>query len=1036
MSGFPLKRKKYSWLPESNPSALSGDTGSPASSSKKSESSEKTPRQQQRSRSKANGKGKGKEKTSDAEQPPQTPRDIDDPAMVVDVLGISTPAPKAISITPTSAETNDEPPIDPVANDGQEPSRSAGDDNDSSDVKQKTVESSSKARHRPRKDSVDDLVRSRFISNLTAQHEGGAPSGSGLSRSRKRTSDPAQSTITAKVRDALASERSGHLRLPSGSNASHEASAMSLAATGNANGSSSGGGDVGRGGRHRNAASHRHGYYQSSNNASGVSTQGRQFAQMAQQQQQPPRMGPLESKYSFPTYPSLNPRNVTSTMRRGDQGVGPLGQLRGLEVPTGDNVIVINAGSRWLRIGRASDAVPREIPHVIARRFKGARHPVRARGRNGHANATDPALVPEANGTGSDDKQHSGISTSDVNSNDGSGSPGEMDVDKNDETQDSGNKDGSASNSGSGDEDGDSDGDDSEDLLNSLDHENPAVDSTLKMLRDALKQHQRQSKRKVPPNVYAQVLTYNKQSKAETIVDHNDPFRVEWIPSSEIGEDHVVGERVLRIADVDDFIIRYPIRNGYINVEDYESIEEAMGDIETIWASAIQTELGVNRRDLKHFGVVLVIPDLYSRAEVIALSEMLLRRMGFQYLIMQQSSTLVTYGAGFSGACVVDVGAQKTSVACVEDGFCYQESRVNVMYGGDDITRFLYRLFMSSRFPYHEASLGRMYDWHLLNGLRERYCTMNLSDVNIRLHDFFVRIPNQPTRKMSFKAYDEAYQAPLCLFYPAIVDAYYQLPDYSQTFANALYAETYGEVKPVGCSTRLTPTQFGILPSRAVETEAEPAPQKPTPEAAVADSSSNAIVAETATAPATVPSTEPGTPDPRDRAAGTPTPAGKLALGSAKTALQSENAGVTSSHTSPSTPSVPNVFYVPDHQAQDTRMPLDAAITHSIANAGSADRAKKLYSSIVIVGGGVSFIPGFDDLLASRLMYMRPDYLQGVVERAEIVSAPRDLDPRVLAWKGGAVLSRLECAREMWISSSEWADFGPKLLRDRVLFPW
>ncbi|KAJ2711738.1 actin-like protein arp8 [Coemansia spiralis] len=134
-------------------------------------------------------------------------------------------------------------------------------------------------------------------------------------------------------------------------------------------------------------------------------------------------------------------------------------------------------------------------------------------------------------------------------------------------------------------------------------------------------------------------------------------------------------------------------------------------------------------------------------------------------------------------------------------------------------------------------------------------------------------------------------------------------------------------------------------------------------------------------------------------------------------------------------PAATRMHYVPDPDAQHSRMPLDAAITHSIAHAGSVDRAKKLYTSIVIVGGGVSFIPGFDILLASRLMHIRPSYLQSV-ERADIVSAPRDLDPRVLAWKGGAVLSRLECAREMWISSHDWADFGPKLLRDRVLFQW
>ncbi|PIA15944.1 actin-like ATPase domain-containing protein [Coemansia reversa NRRL 1564] len=531
-------------------------------------------------------------------------------------------------------------------------------------------------------------------------------------------------------------------------------------------------------------------------------------------------------------------------MRRGDRGVGSFAQLETFDVTTGENVIVIHPGSRWLRIGRASDAVPREIPHIIARRLR-----VRP----------SPATV---------DPNHSGPK------------------------------------------------------------ESSAVEETLTMLRTTLKQHQRLSKRKVAPNAYSQVLTYNRRATPEVIQDHNDPFRIEWLLSSEIKEDPVVGEEALRIADPNDFIIRYPIRNGCFNVEDYASIEEVLGDIEAIWSHAIEVELKINRRDLSSFGVVLAIPDIYNRLEVILLAEVLLRRMGFQQLLVQQSSALVTFGAGFSSACVVDVGAQKTSVCCVEDGYCAQESRVTTMYGGDDITRFLFNLFMRSRFPYREASLQRMHDWNMVNDLRERFCTVNLSDVNIRLHNFFVRLPDQHTRKYSFKTYDEGYQAPLCLFYPAIIDAYYQPPDYSRSFLNAYYPTSYA-----------TPATLN------------------------------------------------------------------------------------------------NTVYVSDPQAQYSRIPLDAAITHSIVHAGSIDRAKKLYTSIVVVGGGVSFIPGFNELLSSRLMYMRPEFLQSV-ERVDIVSAPRDLDPRVLAWKGGAVLSRLECAKEMWLSSKDWADFGPKLLRDRVLFQW
>ncbi|KAJ2375084.1 actin-like protein arp8 [Coemansia sp. RSA 2607] len=211
----------------------------------------------------------------------------------------------------------------------------------------------------------------------------------------------------------------------------------------------------------------------------------------------------------------------------------------------------------------------------------------------------------------------------------------------------------------------------------------------------------------------------------------------------------------------------------------------------------------------------------------------------------------------------------------------------------------------------------------------------------------------------------------------------------------------------------VTPTQFGLLPLRVVETPA------------IAKSVSEQQTTGPAVAPATVPSTEPGTPDPRPQQATNSNP---IQVDSKATSSDSTNL--------PPAPEVPNnITYIPDPDAQHSRMPLDIAITHSIVRSGQLERAQKMYSSILIVGGGVTFIPEFNDVLASRLMYVRPEYMRSV-ERADIVSAPRDLDPRVLAWKGGAVLSRSESDYNMWVSAKEWADFGPRLLRDRLFFQW
>lgn len=44
-------------------------------------------------------------------------------------------------------------------------------------------------------------------------------------------------------------------------------------------------------------------------------------------------------------------------------------------------------------------------------------------------------------------------------------------------------------------------------------------------------------------------------------------------------------------------------------------------------------------------------------------------------LIVHQESVCAAFGSGLSSACVVDVGDQKTSVCCVEDGVSHRNSR-------------------------------------------------------------------------------------------------------------------------------------------------------------------------------------------------------------------------------------------------------------------------------------------------------------------------------------------------------------------------
>ena len=75
-------------------------------------------------------------------------------------------------------------------------------------------------------------------------------------------------------------------------------------------------------------------------------------------------------------------------------------------------------------------------------------------------------------------------------------------------------------------------------------------------------------------------------------------------------------------------------------------------------------------------------------------------------MIYLKDHVAATFGAGLGVACVVDVGdqvchseefgeshtLQKTSISCVEDGVSLPNSRIQLGYGGSDITQLLHYL--------------------------------------------------------------------------------------------------------------------------------------------------------------------------------------------------------------------------------------------------------------------------------------------------------------------------------------------------------
>jgi actin-related protein 8 len=282
-----------------------------------------------------------------------------------------------------------------------------------------------------------------------------------------------------------------------------------------------------------------------------------------------------------------------------------------------------------------------------------------------------------------------------------------------------------------------------------------------------LKNRMRQNKRRVMPNSRELVHNFNRRTKYEEINEHNDPNRIEWteLPSNpKQAPEYFTGEEALRIPENSKppYRLYWPIRHGWFNEKDYENKNLIYNDFTTILLEAIKSQTGVSRKkEMAQFSCVFIIPDLYERRYVVTILDILMRDIGFGRVCFHQESLAATFGAGYSNGCIVDIGHQKTSICCVDEGLCIEDSRMNLKYGGADVTETFMKMTLSNYYPYYEININLRHDYLLAEEHKQKFCTMQESEITVQNWDFFLRVAGQDTRKYHFRTYDEPMLAPM-----------------------------------------------------------------------------------------------------------------------------------------------------------------------------------------------------------------------------------------------------------------------------------
>lgn len=296
------------------------------------------------------------------------------------------------------------------------------------------------------------------------------------------------------------------------------------------------------------------------------------------------------------------------------------------------------------------------------------------------------------------------------------------------------------------------------------DEELENYDKNKESLQRDFKERMKYYKRRILPNSNEICANFNKKIIPEKISEINDIHRLDYIKPNNDAKNYYIGDDALRL-DSQDFRLRWPlITNGKFNYDEYNSIQEMIGEIQLFLTKTLESQLNV--KSLKNFKIVLIIPDLYDKNYVETFTKLLLQ-LNFQGVSIIQESLAATYGAGVTQACVIDIGAKTTKVSCIDDGMIIPNSRAVLNYGGDDITRYFYKLLKESSFPIDfNEDVG--HEWIMMEQLKEKFITFQDANVTVQLYNFIKRYPNKLSEKYEFKVFDEVMLAPLGLFFPEV----------------------------------------------------------------------------------------------------------------------------------------------------------------------------------------------------------------------------------------------------------------------------
>ncbi|CAM8921247.1 unnamed protein product [Rhodiola kirilowii] len=193
----------------------------------------------------------------------------------------------------------------------------------------------------------------------------------------------------------------------------------------------------------------------------------------------------------------------------------------------------------------------------------------------------------------------------------------------------------------------------------------------------------------------------------------------------------ICGDEALRISPAEPYCIRRPIRRGHLNISQYYPMQQVIDDLYAIWDWLLVEKLQIPHAERNSYSAVVVLPETFDSREIKEILSILLRDLQFSFAVVHQEALAAVFGNGLTTACIVNIGAQLTTVTCIEDGVSLPTTSKTLGFGGEDISRcLLWTQRHHQTWPAIRTDCtGKPIDMLMLNRLKESCCQIKEGEV-------------------------------------------------------------------------------------------------------------------------------------------------------------------------------------------------------------------------------------------------------------------------------------------------------------------